>query len=124
MSPIPGVTDSHWLPRLGKIRLGKKKQGQKGMYPVATDYFVCPDEVIKIYGETPRELDVMFPSEKMTLFAPAWYKAYSYSQGKICEGDGRSTAGVKSIRTPATLPAGTPRTGRSLKLSAIPPIAR
>jgi len=89
--PIPGVTDKHWYPRLNKIRLGLKKQGQKGPYPAATDYFVCPPEVQKIYGEKPTELDVMFPSEKIELIAPAWYKCYSFSQGKICQGDGNTS---------------------------------
>lgn len=88
--PIQGISEIRRYPRLGKIHLGIKKEGQKGPYPAATDHFVVPEEVQKIYGEKPTELDVMFPSEKLELFAPQWYKAYSYSQGKICQGDGKT----------------------------------
>jgi len=89
MSPIDKISDIRWLPRLGKIRLGIKKEGQKGSYPSATDYFVCPEEVKAVYGDTPRELDVMFPTDDLELVAPQWYKCYSYSQGLICKGDGK-----------------------------------
>lgn len=89
MSPIDKISDIRRLPRLGMIRLGIKKEGQKGPYPSPTDYFVCPEEVQAIYGPTPRELDVMFPSDDHELIAPQWYKCYSYSQGLICKGDGK-----------------------------------
>ena len=37
------------LPRLGKIRLGKKAQTRTGKeYPVQTSYFVCPQEVVDV----------------------------------------------------------------------------
>ena len=88
--PIEGVSDIRRYPRLGKIRLGMKKEGQKGTYPTATNYFVCPEEVKKVYGDKPTELDVMFPSEKLELIAPQWYKCYSYTQGLICKGDGKT----------------------------------
>jgi len=89
MSPIDKISDIRWLPRLGKIRLGIKKEGQKGSYPSATDYFVCPEEVKAVHGDTPRELPVMFPADDLDLVAPQWYKCYSYSQGLICKGDGK-----------------------------------
>jgi|GEM_PF-2003394 len=89
MTPIDKVSDIRWFPRLGKIRLGIKKEGQKGPYPSATDYFVCPEEVKGIHGDTPRELPVMFPSDDIELIAPQWFKCYSYSQGLICRGDGK-----------------------------------
>ncbi len=89
MSPIDKISDIRRLPRLGKIRLGIKKEGQRGPYPSATDYFVCPEEVKSVHGETPRELPVMFPSDDIELIAPQWFKCYSYSQGLICRGDGK-----------------------------------
>jgi len=90
MSPIDGVSDKRWLPRLGKIRLGLKKEGQKAPYPMATDYFVCPDEVKAVFGEQPKELKIMFPNDDMELVAPQFLKCYSYSQGLICRGNGRT----------------------------------
>ncbi|MBA7464986.1 hypothetical protein ES707_00147 [subsurface metagenome] len=89
MSPIEKISDIRRLPRLGKIRLGIKKEGQRGPYPHAVDYFVCPEEVKVVHGDTPRELPVMFPSDDLELVAPQWYKCYSYSQGLICKGDGK-----------------------------------
>lgn len=89
MSPIDKISDIRRLPRLGKIRLGIKKEGQKGPYPSATDYFVCPEEVKSVHGDAPRELPVMFPSDDIELIAPQWFKCYSYSQGLICRGDGK-----------------------------------
>lgn len=89
MSPIDKVSDIRWLPRLGKVRLGIKKEGQRGTYPQAVDYFVCPEEVKAVHGDMPKELPVMFPADDMELIAPQWFKCYSYSQGLICRGDGK-----------------------------------
>ena len=59
---IKGVSDQRRLPRLGKIRLGVKATAKSGKeYPVEKDYFVVPPEVAAIYGEQPKELDVMLP---------------------------------------------------------------
>ncbi len=87
--PIEGISNIRRLPRLDKIRLGIKKEGQKGPYPQAVDYFVCPDAVKAVYGDQPTELHVMFPSDDMELIAPQYYKCYSYSQSLICKGDGK-----------------------------------
>lgn len=92
---IKGVSDIKRLPRLGKIRLGEKdvskRTGQE--YPKAVDYFVCPPEVQKVYGEKPRALDIMFPVEDEEIFFPQWYKRYGSSTGLFCKGDGeRATA--------------------------------
>jgi len=89
MTPIEKVSDIRRFPRLNKIRLGIKKEGARGPYPQAVDYFVCPDEVKAVHGDTPRELPVMFPANDLELVAPQWYKCYSYSQGLICKGDGK-----------------------------------
>jgi len=62
MAPIKGISEVVRLPRLGKIRLGIRKKNADGIpYPSPTDYFVCPDEVRKVFGERPRELRIMFP---------------------------------------------------------------
>ena len=89
MTPIEGISDIRWFPRLGKVRLGIKKEGQRVSYPQAVDFFVCPEEVKAVHGDMPKELPVMFPSDDIELIAPQWFKCYSYSQGLICRGDGR-----------------------------------
>jgi hypothetical protein len=87
---IKGVSEIVRIPRLGKIHLGiKTKSEKKGSeYPKATDYFVVPDEVKKVYGEKPTELEIMFPVEEPEMFAQQWLRAYSMSQGLVCIGDG------------------------------------
>ena len=87
--PIRDVTDLRRLPRIDKIHLGIKVAGQNGAeYPKATDYFVCPEEVREVYGEQPKELSVIFPSDDMDVIASAWYRAYAGSRGLTCKGDG------------------------------------
>ncbi len=87
--PIDNLSDRVRIPRLGKIRLGIKATTAKGVeYPKAVDYFVCPDEVKAVYGQTPRELDIMFPVEELEQFAPQFLRAYSQTQGLVCIGDG------------------------------------
>jgi hypothetical protein len=90
MSPIEGVSTIIRYPRLGKIRLGVKKEGQKGPYPEAVNFFVCPDEVKAVYQDRPTELRIMFPNDDMELIAPQYYKCYSHSQGLICKGTGKT----------------------------------
>nr|MBC8477840.1 hypothetical protein [Dehalococcoidia bacterium] len=64
MTPIKGISEIVRLPRLGKIRLGLREDTGKGsIYPLPTDYFVCPEEVKRVFGEKPRELRIMFPTE-------------------------------------------------------------
>jgi hypothetical protein len=88
--PIEGVSDLVRIPRLGKIHLGVKVKSDKKdiQYPRATDYFVVPSEVKKIYGEKPTELQIMFPIEEPELFAQQWLRAYSMTQGLVCIGNG------------------------------------
>jgi hypothetical protein len=87
--PIKGLTDQPRMPRLGKIHLGIKATNARGAeYPKKTDYFVCPELVHSVYGEQPRELDILFPYEDADVFASVFYRAYSYSRGLICKGDG------------------------------------
>lgn len=89
--PIEGVSDILRLPRLGKIRLGEKvEKPGKIPYPRALDHFKCPPEVQEVYGEQPKQLDIMFPTENPTQFAQQWLRCYSMTQGLVCIGDGRT----------------------------------
>src|SRR3989304_4359430 len=91
MSPIKGISEIVRLPRLGKIRLGIKKEGDDGSpYPVPTDYFVCPDEVKEIFGDKPKELRIMFPTENSEQWASQYLRCYSTSNELICRGDGET----------------------------------
>ena len=90
--PIEGVSNIVRMPRLGKIHLGiKVEKPGKHPYPQATDYFVVPDEVADIFGEKPKELEIMFPLEDPDQFAQQWYRCYSMTQGLVCIGDGISS---------------------------------
>ena len=99
MSPIKGISEIVRLPRLGKIRLGIKEEGTNGeLYPTPTDYFVCPDEVKKVFGEKPRELRIMFPTEDREQWASQYLRCYSDSGSLICRGDGETAlARVETI---------------------------
>jgi len=87
--PINGLSDRRRLPRLGKLHLGVKVQGQrKSDYPRPTDYFVCPKVVQDVYGEKPKVLDILFPVESEDSVASQYYRCYSQTRGLICRGDG------------------------------------
>jgi hypothetical protein len=89
--PIEGLSNRRWLPRLGIIRLGRRKQGQGDTeYPEASDFFICPPEVTAVYGEEPKQLKIMFTSDSIEEIAPQWLKCYSHSQGLVCKGDART----------------------------------
>lgn len=90
MSPIKGISEVIRLPRLGKIRLGIKKDFQGTTFPEPTDYFVCPDEVKKLYGEKPRMLHIMFPTNNPEQWASQYLRCYSESQQLICRGNGKT----------------------------------
>ena len=97
---IKGVSEIIRLPRLGKIRLGVKKENEEGVsYPVPTDHFVCPDEVKKVFGEHPKELRIMFPTEDERQWASQFLRCYSASRGLICRGDGEMAVARVDVRT-------------------------
>lgn len=75
---------------MGKIRLGVKKVSQKSgkEYPCETDYFVCPPEVQKVFGEKPKELEIMFPINEVESIFPQSYTFYGSSKGVKCKGNG------------------------------------
>ena len=86
---IKGISDVVRLPRLGKITLGVMTEGITGStYPTPTDHFVCPDEVKKVFGEKPKEINIMFPTEDEGQWASQFLKCYSATRGLICRGDG------------------------------------
>ena len=101
MSPIKGLSEQKRLPRLGKIRLGIKKVSPrtKREYPSATDYFVCPPEVLAIYGEQPKRLDVIIPLEDEEIWASQYYRQYSRSRGLVCKGDGETCRRIVDTET-------------------------
>lgn len=106
--PIKGVSEIIRLPRLGKIRLGIKQENAEGIYPSPTDYFVCPEEVRKVFGEKPRELRIMFPTDDETQWASQYLRCYSETGSLICRGDGEmAVAKVETINREAGSKGGT-----------------
>jgi len=85
---IKGLSDRRRLPRLGKIRLGIRQiKPGGGEYPAEVDYFVCPPEVRRVYGDRPTALRIMIPVEDTTQVFPQAYKWYGSSSGLKCKGD-------------------------------------
>lgn len=77
------------LPIGGKIRLGIRVKNKEGIeYPVETNYFVCPKEVINFYGDEPTELTVFFPTAKREEVFPQNYEKYGSNEALLCQGDG------------------------------------
>ncbi|SHF76408.1 hypothetical protein SAMN02746089_02513 [Caldanaerobius fijiensis DSM 17918] len=101
---IKGLSEIRRLPRIGKIHLGVKDETNKGAkYPRAVDYFVVkldentPESSVNafksIYGDRPKELDIIFPSDDPNRFFPQWLKRYG--GGKLlCKGDGETAQQV------------------------------
>jgi hypothetical protein len=99
---IKGLSERNRLPRLGKIRLGKKVKNKnarpgcscgpaegcfKCSYPVETPYFVVPQEVAAVYGDKPTQLKVKVPVNSLDVVFPQAYKYYGSSRGLKCYGD-------------------------------------
>jgi hypothetical protein len=87
--PIKGISEVIRLPRLGKIRLGLKKNVEGMSFPEPTDYLVCPEEVKKVFGEKPRELRIMFPTNDPAQWASQYLRCYSENRRLICRGNGK-----------------------------------
>lgn len=88
---ISGLSDVRRLPRLGKIRLGLKVKSMKDPskeYPKETPYFVCPEEVEKVYGDKPTSIKVMLPLNDREACFPQALKWYGNSRGLKCIGNG------------------------------------
>ena len=78
------------LVRLGVIRLGMKKTSSKGVeYPVQAEHFVLTDapEIAAVYGEKPRELDVILPFPDVARNFDAAYTVWAGGV-LVCRGDG------------------------------------
>lgn len=100
--PIKNLSEIRRLPRLGKIRLGIKEVSSKSgnSYPRAVDYFVCNADQStseaaakafhEVYGDKPRALDVIFPTEDVEQFFPQFYRRYGSGSGLLCKGDGET----------------------------------
>jgi len=89
--PIKGISEIVRLPRLGKIRLGTREEMDDGsVYPVPTDHFICPDEVKKVFGEKPKELRIMFPTEDSEQWASQHLRCYSETGNLLCRGNGET----------------------------------
>jgi hypothetical protein len=119
--PIKGISDARELPRLGKIRLGTKQVAKSGAeYPAEVPHFVLnPIEevldkngepvlvdgkpqyrenehimaLIKMFGETPAEIKVVFPTDDNELICPQYMKWWGGNAkkgtGKLyCKGTG------------------------------------
>jgi hypothetical protein len=99
-----GISKKRRIPRLGKIRLGKKVKKKKAdkrcthdkgedcmycTYPTETSYFVVPREVEQMYGEEPTELDILFLSNEIEDIFPQSYEYYR-SSGLYCYGNGEA----------------------------------
>ncbi len=102
MSPIKGLSEQRRISRIGKIHLGVKKTNVKGVeYPSATEYFVVPEEVERVYGKTPKELPIMIPTEDDEYWASQYYRNYSRSRGLVCRGDGETCRRMVDAETGA-----------------------
>lgn len=98
---IKGLSEQRRLPRLDYIRLGVKvkRSGdascdcgsddlcRKCSRPTETKHFVVPPEVAKVYGDTPTELDIVFPLDAVEDVFPQALKMYK-AAGLWCEGNG------------------------------------
>jgi hypothetical protein len=98
ITKIKGLSDKMRLPRLGVIRLGLKVKSKKTgrEYPKEVDYFVVPREVAEVFGERPKELDVMIPINDIEAVFPTAYKYYGSSRGLKCMGNGEIAYRVNS----------------------------
>ena len=94
-----GFSRNRRIPRLGRIRLGVKVQklhngqpvlrdGRPIEYPKETEHFVVPEEVARVYGDRPTELDVMFFSNDPEVIFPQSLVWYGSGKGVKCRGNG------------------------------------
>mgnify|MGYP001618424793 CR=1 FL=1 len=94
---IKGLSEKRRLSRLGKIRLGVMVQEPgKKHYPRATDHFVVPAVVAKLYGDEPKDLPIMFPGDDPARLFPQDLKMYR-SAGLWCAGNGGSQANAAHL---------------------------
>ena len=97
--PIEGLSSVIRIPRLGKIKLGIKKLNAQGVeYPEKTEYFVLPKEhpqyqdLVDLFGEKPKLLHILIPTEDAERWCSQYYRCYSKSRGLVCKGDGKTAS--------------------------------
>src|SRR3990167_776381 len=102
--PIQGLSERERFPRLGKIHLGLPPEPGKN-YPRKTEYFVLPkdnpayNDLVRLFGETPKELRVMIPAEDEEVWASQYLKAYDLTHGLVCKGDGITATRLVDVKT-------------------------
>ena len=102
--PIKNLSERERFPRLGKIHLGLPPSEGKN-YPQKTDYFVLPKDspgyadLVKLFGDKPKELRVMIPAEDVEIWASQYYKAYDLTHGLVCKGDGTTATRLVDVKT-------------------------
>jgi hypothetical protein len=104
ISSVKGVSEQRRMPRIGKIALGYRGKNKNGntekckhsiekmcaycSHPVETDYFVCHDPGFnQVYGDHPKELDIVFPVNDREAVFPQALKWYGGSKGLKCQGN-------------------------------------
>lgn len=101
--PIKDLSENERLPRLGKIHLGTKHP-EKG-YPMKSDHFIFPTDhsdyarLVELYGDTPKELNILIPVEDEETWASQYYKAYNMTYGLVCKGDGETAMRMVDTKT-------------------------
>lgn len=106
--PINSLERNKQLPRLGKIRLGIKKQSRKGtQYPDTVPYFVLKDapDVVAEYGENPTSIDIIFPHRDRNIVLPTWFRWYG---GGYRDNNGDIVGGELYCRGTGTQEGGEP----------------
>lgn len=91
---ISGITDVRRLPIVGTVRLGEKHKNASGKeYPSKLDHFNFKDaaELMSVYGEDCREMDIIIPVEDNDVFFNQARKAYRLS-GLFCSCSDMKTA--------------------------------
>jgi hypothetical protein len=101
------------LPLLGQLHLGEKrktfspKRNAEVEYPAKLDYFkVVQDNFTsrpmveafrQVYGEKPRSIEIMFPSDDEAALMPVDLSAYKQGAGLWCRGPGQHPDGTPGI---------------------------
>ena len=129
MSPIKGLTEVTRMPRIGKMHLGIKVTNKNGVeYPKAVDYFVFPegdapgaehrDQLVAVYGEKPKELEIVFPMNDPDIVASQFYRCYQRTRGLVCRGDGEEATRLVDMDTGGLPSKDTKKTERREMLCA------
>lgn len=81
------------LPRIGKIKIGKKAMNRNGKeYPTSVDYFIPTGKYAalftQVYGEKPNTIQIVFPDDDAQKVCNEYYE-YRNDKGElIAKGDG------------------------------------